>query len=271
MQAKPAPKEKPSIGARWDDARQDSRFRNARRRGLVDYAEVNFPISPSESPYALGLPILAHTSNNPVASALGMDRHVMAAVRDGARRAKSPWVGEHLAWLGAEATGALGYVINPVFSQPFVAIAAENVRRLQRCYGRKIALELGPVYALCGEMDSELEFLNEVARAADTAIILDVTHWMISNRNMGRPEAWGLDVLDRDRVIELHVAGMRRGRSSDYWNDAHGVALSDDVLAMTRHVLTCCHGIRAITFEHSMDGPEDDFYAGLERLQEIVQ
>jgi uncharacterized protein (UPF0276 family) len=260
-----------AVGARWDDARQDERFHAARKSGLVDFVEVNFPISPAENPHDLGLPVLAHTSNNPVASAVGLDPAVVEAVRVGADRADSPWVGEHLSWLGSSKTGALGYVINPIFSSIYVVQAVRNVRRLRRRYNRPIALELGPVYNMTGEFTSELHFLNEVARAADTGIILDITHWMISNRNLQRADDWGLSALDPERVIELHVAGMRPSNGGRFWHDSHGSRLHDDVLVMLGAILRRFSGVRAITFEHSMEGSAEDFLAGLEQVRSVVQ
>ena len=40
------------LGARWDEPAQNDRFAEAKRRGLIDYAEVNFPI-PYEADPAL--------------------------------------------------------------------------------------------------------------------------------------------------------------------------------------------------------------------------
>ena len=256
------------IGARWDDAAQNERFCEAARRGLIDYAEVNFPVTDRETPAAFEIPILAHTSFNPLASAFGINEHVAAAVKQGADNANSPWVGEHLAWLGFEHQGALGYVFNPPFIEEFVEIAVANVRALGEYYARPVALELAPVYAKSGTFESELHYLNAVATRADCAIILDVAHWTISNRNLARASDFGLDVLDLDRVIEIHVAGVRRGVSSPYWHDAHALPLSDDILALARDVGRKLPQLKAVTFEHAVSAPLEDFYGSLERLRE---
>jgi hypothetical protein len=82
------------IGARWDDDAQNARFERAREQGLLEYVEVNYPISAHEDPSRLGLPLLAHTSNNPLASIHGIDEEVCRRVRDAAHRSSSPWIGE---------------------------------------------------------------------------------------------------------------------------------------------------------------------------------
>lgn len=258
------------LGARWDDQRQDERMLKARDAGLLEYIEVNFPISAAEDPFCLELPVLAHTSNNPVASALGLDPDIVEAVRLGAESADSPWVGEHLAWLSEEQRGALGYVLNPIMLPEFVEHAITNVDTLRRIYGRPVALELGPAYGVYGVFESEMHFLGEVARRADTQIILDITHWTISNRNLGRPEGWGLDALDRNRIVELHVAGMRASNSGAFWHDAHGVRLDDHVLGLLGELLQELPQVQAVTFEHSMEGSEADFLVDLARLRALI-
>ena len=165
------------LGARWDDPGQNARFAEARRRNLVDYVEVNFPVPWRVDPFRLGLPVIAHISSNPTCSAHGINPGVARLVRDGAATAASPWIGEHLTLLGSASSGSLGYQINPLFTAQFRDIAARNVRRLKEYYGRPVALERGPIYTGPTGYESEMHFLADVAEAADTGIILDVTHW----------------------------------------------------------------------------------------------
>lgn len=259
------------LGARWDDSMQNGRFLAAKAEGLLDYVEVNFPVSPSENPADLGLPILAHTSNNPLCSVHGIDNAIASRVKAGADQADSPWIGEHLAWLGFAKTGALGYVINPPFCRDFAEVACANIESLKRYYGRPIALELGPVYNYAGDYSSELHFLSQVATRTGCGIIWDITHWMITNRNLRRGEGFGLTDIDAANVVELHVAGMRQGASSHHWHDAHGMAPTEDIFEMVKKVLKVCKNVRAVTLEHSMEGKEPDFQASLRRLRDICK
>lgn len=257
------------LGARWDDPAQDERIARAKAAGSIDYIEVNWPIPYGAAPERLGLPIIAHTSANATCSVHGVNPAVAAFVRDGARAAGSPWVGEHLTWLGAASTGSLGYQINPLFTEDFKDVAVANVRRLAAYYGRKVALELGPIYLPATGLDSELHFLGAVAREADAAIILDVTHWTIANRNLGRSKDFGLEALDAERIVELHVAGMRQG-SDGFWHDFHENLPNDDVLAMTGRLVAELPALEAVTFEHHAAAPQDAFFEGLARIGAIV-
>lgn len=253
------------LGARWDDPVQDDRMARARDEGLIDFIEVNYPIPYDSRPDALGIPILAHTSSNPTCSVHGVNPAMAKYVKDGADRAESPWIGEHLTWLGAAETGSLGYQINPLFTRDFRDVAVENVRRLRAYYDRNIALELSPIYVDATDYDSEMHFLGDVADAADTTIILDVTHWQIANRNLKRPAEYGLDALDRERIVELHVAGMRLGRDG-YWHDAHQVEPSDNIIDLSGRLARELPNLRAVTLEHHAASEEDAFFSALRRL-----
>lgn len=257
------------LGARWDEPDQNDRFAEAKRRGLIDYAEVNFPIPFQTDPAALGLPVIAHTSSNPTCSALGINAAVADLVRKGATNADSPWIGEHLTWLGSAPSGSLGYQINPLFTGEFRDIATRNVTRLRDYYARPVALELGPIYTAPTGYESEMHFLADIADAADASIILDVTHWQIANRNLGRAAEFGLDALPRDRIVELHIAGMRQGKDG-FWHDAHQATPADDIYDMIEGFVADLPALRAVTYEHRGDAPEAEFYAGLERLRRFI-
>ena len=259
------------FGARWDDAAQNPRFARARDLGLLDYVEVNYPISPVENPAELGLPILAHTSNNALCSAHGIDMQVAALVRDGAAASRSPWVGEHLALLTPDGPGALGYVINPLFTHEFAAISVANTRRLCDFYKKPVALELGPLYTLPkGDFLSELHFAGEIARAANALIILDLTHWTVSNKNLQRPPTFGFEHLPAERVVELHIAGLRKSPALNVWHDAHGAALSEEVLALLATVVPRLPMLQAVTLEQSMDQDENSFLQALASISSVV-
>lgn len=257
------------IGARWDEAGQDDRVSKARERGLIDYIEVNYPTAYDADPYALGIPVLAHTSSNPTCSVHGVNRTLASMVKAGADKADSPWVGEHLTWLGASEYGSLGYQINPLFTPEFRDLAVDNLTRLRDYYDRKIAIELSPIYVGATAYESEMHFLADVATAGDFDIILDVTHWQIANLNLERPEDYALDAMPADRIVELHVAGMRKG-SDEMWHDAHENLPSDEVYAVTDRLVDAFPNLNAITFEHHPNAPESDFFVGLERLNEVI-
>ena len=257
------------IGARWDDPAQNKRILAAYESGLIDYMEVNYPIPFGSAPGDLGIPVLAHTSSNPTCSAAGISLDMARQIKVGADAAESPWIGEHLSWLGTAASGSLGYQINPLFTEDFKQITVLNIQRPRAFYARPVALELGPIYMGATGYPSEMHFLGAVARDADTRVILDITHWQIGNRNLRRNNDHGLNAIEPERIVELHVAGMRQG-SDGFWHDAHELPPNDDVLAMTARLVHTLPALEAVTFEHNPAAAEEDFFRCLEDIHRVV-
>ncbi|KFA94044.1 hypothetical protein Q664_05230 [Archangium violaceum Cb vi76] len=238
---------------------------------MIDYVEVNYPLMPGGSPdVSPTAPILVHCPINPIASVHGFNRALARQVRAAAIEHGSPWIGEHLCWAGPGPEGRLGYIVNPLFCDAVRDAAIENARALTAFYGRPIALELAPVYDSTGTFDSEVHFLASVARAADTHVIFDLAHWTASNRNLRRPADFGLDVLEPERIVELHLAGIRSGRSGRFWHDSHGDVPEEELLELTAHLARRLPRLAAVTFEHAEDAPEADFMRTLERLRRVL-
>ena len=258
------------LGARWDEPRQNQRIVAAHAAGLLDYAEVNYPVMPGAEPSLGSMPIFVHCPVNPLASPHGYNRKLAELIRREGERHNSPWIGEHLCWAGEGDEGRLGYIVTPPVADATVQIAIENVTELQSYYGRPVALELAPIYNLAGELSSEMEFLGKVADGANSLVLLDVAHWTASNRNLGRPADFGLDKISPERIVEVHVAGIRGSRSSPFWHDSHADIPEPAILELTADLVRTLPKLRAVTFEHADDAPEDAFMSTLELLRDIT-
>lgn len=259
------------LGARWDEPAQDERLRRAFDRGLIDYVEANYPITPGHPPQVgPGLPVFVHCPINAIASPQGVNLRLAEQVREAAYAFESPWVGEHLCWAGPGDEGRLGYIVTPLLSEEFVEVAAENTKMLARLYGRPVALELAPVYQKAGELESEVHFLGAVAERADARIIFDVAHWTASNRNLGRAPDFGLDAVELERIVELHVAGIRSSKNGRWWHDSHDRIPEQTVLDFVARLVKALPALEAVTFEHDPTSPEEDFVTTLEALRPLV-
>ena len=111
-----------------------------------------------------------------------------------------------------------------------------------------------------------MHFLGSVAERADTRVILDVAHWQITNRNLGRPTDYGLDAIAPARIVELHIAGMRCGSDGRFWHDAHDLPPSEEVIEITAGLVADLPALEAVTFEHNPAAPDADFLCCLERI-----
>lgn len=149
-------------------------------------------------------------------------------------------------------------------------MAVDNIKRLKRYYGREVALELSPIYVAATDYESEMHFLGDVAAATDTLIMLDVTHWQIANKNLGRAPRYGLDAVPAARIVELHVAGMRQG-SDGFWHDAHQYEPDRAVLAVVEELTRQLPNLQAVTLEHHPSAPEEEFFSSLEPLNAAMR
>ena len=133
-----------------------------------------------------------------------------------------------------------------------------------------MALELSPIYTHATQFDSEMHFLGAVAREADTGVILDITHWQIANKNLDRPADYGLDAIEPERIVELHVAGMRLGSDGRFWHDAHELPPSPEVLDFMAGFVRDLPSLEAVTFEHNPSAPEEDFFRCLDDINGAI-
>ncbi len=262
---------KPKLGARWDEPCQDLRLRQAYEDGLIDFVEASYPIIPGKPPgVGTEVPVYVHCPINPIASPQGVNRELAAQVRKAADEFNSPWIGEHLCWAGPGREGRLGYIITPILCDAFVEVAIKNARELFLYYGRPIALEWAPVYQRTGDMISEIHFHQAVAEGADCLVIFDVAHWLASNRNLGRPDDYGMNVLQQERIVELHVAGIRPSSCGHYWHDSHERVPDDTIIGFTTDMVRSLPALRAVTFEYDQSAPDSDFFHTLERLRHAM-
>jgi uncharacterized protein (UPF0276 family) len=259
------------IGIRWDDESQNNRFLKAKKLGLLDFIEVNYPIAPNEKPQVADLPIYAHSAYNGLCSAYGINEQLASQIKSESDKYNSPWIGEHLSWVAPTKSGALGYVFNPIYNQDFFEISKNNIQTLKKIYQRPIALELGPQYQLIGDGCSEIDFHLKVAGETNCSLILDLAHLLISNNNLKRPLEFGLNQYSSANTIEVHIAGIRQSPQTGFWHDCHDVLPDDTSLKFLKEF--CCNNkaLQAVTFEHSASAPEADFFYGLELLNKILR
>ena len=258
------------LGVRWDDENQNERFIEAKELGLIDFIEVNYPIAKNERPMDVGLPIYAHSANNALCSAYGLNEALVEMVKEEANTYNSPWVGEHLAWLGISEKGALGYVFNPIYNDEFFDITVNNIEKLKRIYKRPIALELGPQYALKGNFKDEIDFLIKTAEKTNSGVILDLSHLIISNNNLGRELDYGIERFKKANTIEVHVSGIRKSQHSKFWHDCHDILPNELCLQLLSEFCKESKTLKAITFEHTPEASPSDFMKGIHSIRSAI-
>lgn len=262
---------KVNIGSRWDGPEINSTIKKAMQLDLIDYLEVSMPQCRNDIPWEFNMPVLAHSTENPIASAYGLNPEIIEVVKASADECDSPWVGEHLCLLSPDKSGALGYIINPIFTSDFMKISVENIKKLQEIYNRPVAIELGPMYNFVGDYDDEVSFINDIAEQANCHLLFDISHFTVSNRNLGRPDDYGYEKINWNRVIEIHITGIKKSNAFSVWHDNHNELPNDRLLSLLEIAITKAVNLKAITLEVNKQKVMSNYINVLSDIRERVQ
>jgi len=165
-----------------------------RPRGILDEVAERYPI-------------VVHGVSLSIGSSDPLDRTYLKQLKALAERVDARVVSDHLCW-----TGVAGRNVHDLLPLPYTAAAlkhvVQRVKQVQELLERPIALENPSSYLdfTASEL-GEAEFLAEVARQADCALLLDVNNVYVSAFNHGFDARAYLDALPHERVAYYHLAG----------------------------------------------------------------
>ncbi|MEA2716261.1 MAG: uncharacterized protein QOI99_578 [Actinomycetota bacterium] len=248
----------------------------------VDYVEIAFEQLRHHPPTALlqeQIPVVLHCSSMSVAGFSAPTEATLSAIDGHAQRTRTPWIGEHLAYIAAlplddEAGTAelteLTYTVCPQLSEETVERVALNLDRLRSRFSVPIILENSPqYYPVPGSTMSMPAFVAEVAASCDVDLLLDLTHFLITTANMGLDPLPSLHQLPLERVVEVHLSGM--SKQSGHWWDDHSVPASEEVFELLSSARDRVNP-RAVTFEYNWapSMPESVVLSQIQRAREIL-
>jgi uncharacterized protein (UPF0276 family) len=229
--------------------------------GLIDYVEMPFEQvrhHPASADLQKDIPLLLHCSSMSVAGFVPPSEETLDQIADLADRMHTPWIGEHLAFISAEALAdeasgvpptELTYTVCPQLSEEMLDRVEGNLDRLRKRFTTPIILENSPQYfAVPGSTMTMPEFIAETVRRCDVDLLLDITHFLIMTSNMGYDPAEAAAALPLDRVVEVHLSGM--SLQSGRWWDDHSAPVPDpafDFLATIADRISPS----AVTFEYN--------------------
>src|SRR4051812_24430707 len=251
----------------------------SRNPGLADFVEIPFEQlrhDPSAGAVQETVPAILHCASMSVAGFVPPGDGTLAAIEREAARMRTPWIGEHLAFITADpAAGAdptaLTYTVCPQLSEETAARAAANFASLQaRFPGTPLLLENSPQYfAPPGSTMSMVDFIREVLARCEAGLLLDLSHFLITAINGGFDARAELDRLPLERVVEIHLSGMSV-QSGLAWDD-HARLASPEQFALLSRALERCRP-RALTFEYNWtpDLPDPPLRQQVERARELL-
>ena len=225
--------------------------------GAVQHTWISAPIQKLR---AAGVPVLFHPSCLNLAGPWPNPPGWLAAVQEHVSAVDSAWLAQDVAICFASSRPGysieLGYFVPPILDDASLDMAVDRVREVTTAIDRPLLLEPAPVTLQLGDR-SIFDWLGALARRTDCGLLVDAGHVVSHQLAAGvdpRDEAAltaGLEALDLDRVIELHVAGgviERRGRRH-YYLDAHDLPILPETWAVFDALLGRCPNLRAVCVE----------------------
>jgi uncharacterized protein (UPF0276 family) len=252
-----------------------------RRRDLLDYVEVPFEQlrhSPATAQIQDDIPVILHCSSMSIGGFVPPSEETLEAIDRHATRTRTPWIGEHLAFISAEPVEGLEsdldpveltYTVSPQLSAETVERVGVNLARMRERFQVPIILENSPQYFdMPGSTMRMPEFVAAVSRQCDVDLLLDITHFLIATSNMKLDPLESLDTLPVERVVEVHLSGMSK-QSGSWWDD-HSAPVPEaafDVLAQVSERVQP----RAVTFEYNWAPsiPDSLLVSQISRVREL--
>jgi uncharacterized protein (UPF0276 family) len=232
-----------------------------RNPGLLDYVELPFELlqhDPNAAEIQKQLPIILHCASMSVAGFVRPSENTLEAIARHVERTRTPWIGEHLAFMSADPLerGAalhepttLTYTVCPQLSEEVLQRVCQNLSELQTRFAAPLIVENSPQYfSIPGSTMSIVDFSIEVHKRCNVGILLDLTHFTISSINMGFDPVKELDRLPLEQVVEIHLSGLDM-QNDTAWDDHAGLA-DDSMFELAERVFARAKP-RALTFEYN--------------------
>lgn len=250
--------------------------------GLVDYVEMPFEQlrhAPELGAIQEIVPVILHCASMSVAGFVPPSEATIQAIDLEAERTKTPWIGEHLAFVSADGINEepdrdttptnLTYTLCPQLSEETVARVAENLASLRPRFSVPLILENSPQYfSVPGSTMNMVDFINEVISRCDVDLLLDLSHFMITSANTGVDAAKEIDRMPLERTVEIHVSGLSL-QDGVVWDD-HASPAPPEMFDLLRRVMERAKP-RALTMEYNWSAlPEPILLSHIARTREIL-
>lgn len=252
----------------------------------IDFVEMPFELlrhAPSVVSELGDKPLILHCASLSIASTVAPTRATLDAVRAAIDLTRTPWLGEHLAFIEAErgelpaspyAPGEpynIGYTVSPVMDAEAVDRIVSRLDYYQTSLRIPILVENTPLYFVPpGSTMDYAEFVHDICERTNVGLLLDLSHFLINCNMAKREPLQALRDLPLDRVIEVHISGASVDGGT-LWDD-HTVVAEDIIFDMCALVMKSAP-VQAVTLEYnwSINFPFDTLYAELKRTRNVVE
>lgn len=233
----------------------------------VDFVEVAFEqLRFGTSIEDLDKPTILHCASLSMAGFVDPSTALIKEVADSIVASKTPWIGEHLAFLSASSLRnsdkilTSNFTLAPQLSAQTVERVVSNWEKLQSQFCVPLILENPPQYfEMPGSTMNIVQFIKEVCAESNCGVLLDLAHLLISSQNFGLDPFSLLQQIPWDNVVEIHIADSRIYEGIAW--DNHSNSPNETLWDMLEYTLLQCKP-SAITMEYNwIIGYQKDFYS----------
>ncbi|MDP2313033.1 MAG: DUF692 family protein [Pseudomonadota bacterium] len=141
-------------------------------------------------------------------------------------------------------------LLPPILTDASARAMGEGIRALRAATGREVLPENPPGVAFVGDLHL-LDFFARLAEAADTGLLLDLSHLAIYQHLHGHDPLDGLDGFPAERVVEVHLAGgvEREVGGFRFIEDEHGTAVRPEAWRILEALLPRMPNLKAVVLE----------------------
>jgi len=253
----------------------------------VDYIEMPFELlqhNPSVIEIQRLRPVILHCASLSMAGFVPPDDLTVESVKFWTEKTKTPWVGEHLAFVTAEREAAdagdnknsacdvydVGYSVNPPMNAANLQQVLRSVEEYEKRLSVPVLLENSPVYFVPpGSTMTQIEFIRELCARSSAQLLLDLTHFYITSQTLGFDPLREIMSLPLDRVVEVHISGVDM-QDGIYWDD-HTKRAPEIIYDMLTLVLARS-SLKAVTLEYNWSArfPEKALLQEIDRTREAL-
>jgi len=256
-------------------------------RGSADYVEIPFELlrhDPSVMGVKQCVPIVLHCATLSIAGNVKCPDSTIEQIARCALETKTPWIGEHLAFVTANRLEAgsdgdsyapgepynIGYTVSPPMNKRIVDAVSSAIKFYQQRMPVPLLIENSPLYFhVPGSEMPQSAFVSQICANTNVGLLLDLAHLFISSRNMKFDAAQELLKFPLERVVEVHISGVDCAQQ-DAWDD-HARAAPDGVYQLLESALERVTP-RAITLEYNWSSrfSESALLSELKRVRDVI-
>jgi uncharacterized protein (UPF0276 family) len=200
---------------------------------VAEHVPAAGPLPPAvQQLISRGVQVVPHGISLSLGSADRPDPARLNHLASVARRAGSPLVSEHVAFVRANGVEA-GHLLPVPRTREMLAILVENVKIAIDAIGLPLALEnISALFEWPGAEMDEVSFIGELLDRTGALLLLDLSNVHANAKNLGWDPMRFLTALPLDRLAYCHIGGGTE--AAGVYHDTHADAAPAEAIELLR-------------------------------------